>query len=157
MEVKRSFDGAHEQRFECELLESNRVRAIVLFRFERDGEALESYGFFWVRRAYNCYYAVRAGSEEWVFTRFDVVGDVEIDLEATPPEVRYRDLLLDLWVDGTGARWEDAEEVEEAIEAGALSVADARRIASARAVLERGLSRVIAEARGELSRIVAAR
>ena len=156
VEVKRSFDGAREQRFECEVVELTRGRAIVLFRFERDGDALESYGFFWVRRPYNCYYVMRAGSAECAFVRFDVVGDVEIDVRRTTAEVRYRDLLLDLWVDTAGARWEDEADVDRAIDGGALTETDARRIARARATLDRGLSRVIAEARREVSRLAAA-
>ncbi len=157
VEVKRSFDGVREQRFACELVEVRRFRVVVLFHLERDGVALESYGFFWVRRPYNCYYAVRAGTVEPAFVRCDVVDDVQIDTAVSPPEVRYRDLLLDLWLDSSGARWEDETEVAAAIAAGALSAADVRRVASARAVLDGGRRRVVAEVRREVVRLIAAR
>jgi len=157
VEVKRSFDGAREQRFDCELVEANRARAVVLFRLEREGVALDSYGFFWVRRPYNCYYAVRAGTVDSVFVRCDVVTDVQIGLAATPPEVRYRDLLLDLWLDHAGPRWDDEADVAAAIETGAMTEADARRVARARALLEGGRSRIIGAVRREVMRLAAAR
>lgn len=157
IEVKRALDGAgaSERRFECELVDASASRAVVLYRFTRDGRALDSYGVFWRRRPYNCYYAV-APAASWsagpVFVRFDVVRDVEIELGAAVPEVRYTDLLLDLWVDEHGARWEDAEEVEALARSGVLTDADARRIESARGVLERGHRRITAEVRGILQR-----
>ena len=158
IEVKRVLDraSAAERRYDCELVELTASRAVVLFRLVRDGGALDSYGVFWRRRPYNCYYAVHAVAAEDareqqrarpVFVRFDVVSDVEIDLLAAPPEVRYTDLLLDLWVDDGGVRWEDDDEVQERARAGTLRSVDARRIESARGFLERGHRRIALEVR----------
>ncbi len=150
VEVKRAFDGAIEQRFDCDLIEATPARVIVRFRFERDGRRLDSYGFFWRRRSYNCYYVVPRGGGPPVFLRFDVVADVEVDLVSTPAEVRYRDLLLDLWVDDAGARWEDEDELEAAIRTGALSGAEMCSIDATRTLLERRHRRVAAAVRSTL-------
>ncbi len=146
IELKRALDGG-ERRFECELVAATSSRVVVLFRFVRDGLARDSYGLFWPRRAYNCYYAVPAGGGPPVFVRFDVVRGVAIDLCSEPPEVRYTDLLLDLWVDASGPQWEDEDEVIEAVAAGALSAQDARQIEATRALLKRRHRRIAAEVR----------
>ncbi|MFN8639618.1 MAG: hypothetical protein U0360_09225 [Dehalococcoidia bacterium] len=151
IEVKRSFDGARESRFHCELVDLNRDRIVVLFRFERDGRDLDSYGVFWRRRGYNCYYAVpKGGGGAPVFVRFDVVRDVELAARTALLELRYTDLLLDLWVDAAGARWEDEDEVAIERAAGRLGVADAERIERVRGRLERGHPRIAREVRAML-------
>ena len=149
IEVKRALDGS-ARRFECELLDARPRRVVVLYRFHLEGRPIESYGVFWSRRAYNCYYAVPAGGGPPTFVRFDVVRDVEFALDLAPPEVRYTDLFLDLWVDAAGARWEDAEEVAAAIEGGTLSSSDARTIEGARAVLDRRHRRITSDVRALL-------
>ena len=148
VEVKRRLDGS-EQRFDCELVHRTPWLVAVLFRVRRPwgdapAAALDSYGLFWRRRPYNCYYMVRPGGDEAVVTRFDVVRDVDLDV---PGEVRYLDLLLDLRVDAGVARWEDEDEVAEAVAAGLLSPSDRARIARARAVLECGHARITGEVR----------
>lgn len=149
VEVKRTLDG-REQRFDCELVHHDARVTIVLFRLERDGQALRSYGLFWPRRPYNCYYAVPQAGGPSVFVRFDVLRDIEFSATSTPPEVWYCDLLLDLWVDSRGLRWEDEADVENARADGSLTPADARRIERARCVLERGHRRVTTEVRRTL-------
>ena len=149
VEVKRRLDGSAD-RFECELVEHTRWRVMVCFRipptqfFGRAMERFDSYGLFWRRRPYNCYYIVRPDSGALVLARFDVVRDVELDV---PGEVSYSDLLLDLSVRRGVALWEDEDELAEAIAAGLLSDADRVRIERSRAVLERGHRRIAAEVR----------
>lgn len=148
IEVKRRLDGS-EERFDCELVHRTPWLVVVCFRVERplsglsDGP-IDSYGCFWRRRPYGCYHMVRPESGEALVTRFDVVRDVLLD---GPGEVRWTDLLLDLRVQGGVARWEDEDEVAEAVRDGLLGFADRDRIARARAVLERGHPRVTAEVR----------
>ncbi len=151
VEVKRYLDGS-EQRFDCELVYSTRWLAVALYHVDRQGpEALlaelDSYGLFWRRRPYNCYYMVRPGSTEAAITRFDVVRDVEFEAGDEVKEVRYVDLLLDLRVQGGIACWEDEDEVAKAVAAALLSPSDLIRIARARAVLGRRHGRVASEAR----------
>jgi hypothetical protein len=122
----------------------------VLFRLERAGRALRSYGLFWPRRPYSCYYVVPDAGGPPLFVRFDVVRDLEFAAGLEPPEVRYCDLLLDLWVDEEGARWEDEDEVQEALRDGMLAAADVRRIQRGRSVLERGYRRITGEVRRAL-------
>ena len=144
IEVKRTLDG-REQRFACEFVHRDPSVVVVRYRFERGGRALRSFGLFWSRRPYNCYYVVPARGDKTVFVRFDVVAGIEVDLAVAPPEVRYRDLLLDLWVDAEGARWEDEDEVEAA--GASLEAGDRARIERARGILERGHRRIASEVR----------
>ena len=157
IEVKRKLDGS-EERFATELVHRGPSLLLVLYRIERRDASLDSYGCFWPRRPYGCYHIVRppgapdAGRE--VASRFDVLRDVEI----TGNEVRYLDLLLDLWVrvdaaGGVSARWEDEDEVEAALDGGLLDAAAGDYIARARRTLERRHRRVVAEIRALLRRL----
>ncbi len=153
VEVKRRLDGS-EERFDCELVHRTPWLVAVLFQMRppRYRSEVDSYGLFWRRRPYNCYYAVRPGDAEAVFTRFDVVRGVDVsevrEGSGAAAEVRYTDLLLDLWVGPDGARWEDEDEVAAAVRGGLLSDADRARIERARAVLDGGGHlRVAAEVR----------
>ena len=132
VEVKRRLDGS-EQRFDCELVQRTPSLVVVCFEMQRPAGRLDSYGFFWPRRPYNCYHIVRPESGEAVHSRFDVLRDVDV---RTPGEVGYTDLLLDLWVGPDGARWEDEDDVAAAVRSGLLSDADRARIERARAVLD---------------------
>ena len=148
VEVKRKLDGS-EQRFDCELVQRTREMAVVRFHFDGTrhpsfGGVIDSYGVFWRRRPYSCYYMVRSEDGAELVTRFDIVREVELHV---PGEVRWTDLLLDLWVEGGMARWEDEDEVEAATAGGLLTSEDVRRIARGRGVLERGYPRVVAEIR----------
>ena len=150
IELKRTLDG-REQRFETEFVHRSASVLVVLYRLERGAASLDSYGFFWVRRPYNCYHMVKppgsadAGRE--VASRFDVVRDLEI----APHEVRYLDLLLDLWVEDGAlrrvVRWEDEDEVADALRNGLLSPADVAYIERARRTLQRRHRRVVSEIR----------
>ncbi|MSP22586.1 MAG: hypothetical protein EXR66_06160 [Dehalococcoidia bacterium] len=152
IEVKRALARARssERRFEYELIDARLQRVVVLFRLSLDGRAIESYGVFWLRRAYNCYYAVPAGGGAPVFVRFDVVRNVEFALDLIPPEVRYTDLLLDLRVDSAGVYWEDTEEVTAASATGTITPSDVRTIEAARALLEGRYRRITSEVRALL-------
>lgn len=155
IEVKRRLDGS-EQRFECDFVTRTRDLVVVCFRYEaRAGffasyaGPVASYGLFWRRRPYNCYVMVRPSDGVLLAARFDVVRDVQFD--AT--EVRYTDLLLDLWVESGVPQWQDEDEVAEAEATGRLVPADSARITRAREVLARGHTRIIAEARGALREV----
>ena len=147
IEVKRALDGSPERRFDCDLLDVNADRVVVLYRFDLGGEPIASFGVVWRRRAYNCYYAVPAGGGAPVFVRFDVLRDLELALDSDPPEVRYTDLLLDLWVEDNTASWLDEGEVTAEFTAGILTDEDARTIEATRALLDRRWRRITSEVR----------
>lgn len=154
-EVKRRLDGT-EQRFTCELVTRTPGLVVARYRFAaRAGffashtGAVESYGLFWARRPYLCYYMVRPADGALLGARFDVVRDVRLDA-ADGSEVSYTDLLLDLWIEDGVAHWQDEDEVAEVDAAGRLDAADRARIARGRQVLERGRHRVLAEVRRTL-------
>lgn len=164
VEVKRHPDGS-EERFDSELVHLTPSLVVICFRLDRrwldepgaPPGLLDSYGVFWRRRSYNCYQIVSPQTGEELVTRFDVLRDVEFDAD----EVRFTDLFLDLrvdrWPEGGPARWEarweDEDELAQAIRAGVLDPADTERIARTRAVLERGHRRVAAEVRRLLARL----
>lgn len=87
----------------------------------------------------------REDGSEWA-TRFDVIRDMRL----APRKVGYTDLLLDLWSDRDGMRWEDEDEVESARLTGRLEAADLATIARARGVLTRHHRTVVREVRGLL-------
>ncbi|MGE0228417.1 MAG: hypothetical protein AB7I38_09110 [Dehalococcoidia bacterium] len=148
VEVKRKLDGS-EQRFDCELIEHTPRLVIARYRLEATAGPIDSYGVFWARRPYLCYHMVhRADGREWV-SRFDVVRDVRLGA----CEVSYTDLLLDLWVDADGPRWEDDDEVEAAAVAGLLTRTDRERIARTRAALDGRHRTVVREVRARLARL----
>ncbi len=148
VEVKRKLDGS-EQRFDCELIERSSGLVIVRYRFEADAGPIDSYGCFWARRPYLCYHMVhRHDGREWV-SRFDIARDMRIGAA----DVSYTDLLLDLWVDETGARWEDDDEVEAAAASGLIGPDDVARIEHARGLLTRRHRGVVREIRGRLARL----
>ena len=153
IEVKRHLDG-REERFETELVHEARGALVVLYRMpESPRGPLDSYGCYWSGRTYVCYHMVRpegaadAGRE--VVTRFDVACDIEI----ADGEARFRDLLLDLVVEDGRARWEDEDEVAEAIRSGALGPADAAYIERSRRTLEQGHRRIVRDVRWLLTRL----
>ena len=152
-EVKRHLDG-REERFETEFVYRARGALTVLYRMpESPWGPVDSYGCYWVDRTYVCYHMVRpegapdAGRE--VVTRFDVARDIEI----TEDEVRFRDLLLDLVVEGGAPHWEDEDEVEQAAESGLLTRADAAYVVRARRTLEQGHGRIVRDIRWLLTRL----
>lgn len=153
-EVKETVDG-RAQAFRCGLLEATPARAVVLFVVEREvrGDRYtfpagsRTYGFFWANRPYNCY-RMHGPDGALVAHRFDVVDEVRV----TPDAVRYRDLLLDVWVDPDGTiRVEDEDEVAAAREAGLLTAAQLRRIQQTRDFLLANHARVMDEVAAVLS------
>jgi hypothetical protein len=151
IEVKRQLDGS-EQRFDCELVHRSPSLVIVCYEMRRANQPadrwLDSYGFFWPRRPYNCYHIVRPTNGEALLSRFDVLRDVDL---ATPGEVGYTDLLLDLRVERDGPRWEDDDELAEAVAGGSVTAAELAHVERARGVLDRGHGRIIAEVRRTLT------
>ena len=164
-EVKRRLDGS-EERFACELVRATPSEAVILYRLQSPAWGLPapllSYGFFWRRRPYICYRFVRPGDGAEVASRFDVVGRVELVPASAvegPAEVRYEDLLLDLWVwpgDGPGGSdqllWEDEDELEAAISAGRIGPEAAGRVRRARGILLRNQGRLRSALAGGIER-----
>lgn len=105
-------------------------------------------GFFWRRRAYNCYRI--AGPDGGVIAyRFDVVERVRI----AAGHVGYHDLLLDVWVSPEGQiAVEDDDEVAAAAAAGLLSTRQLATIERTRDLLLRDHRRIIAECEREVER-----
>jgi hypothetical protein len=148
LETKLTLDG-RTQTFTCAGLLVSPRQAVV--RFDHTGErraggfffpaGSHTLGFFWRSRPYNCYRI--AGPDGAVIAhRFDVVDRVSI----APGSVRYRDLLLDVWVGPSGgARVEDEEEVDEARRQGLLTAAMIRRIERTRSFLLGAHPRIVAE------------
>ena len=106
VEVKRHLDG-REERFVCDLLDIlPGERAVVRWqtRLEtplEDGPLhipagpLVTLGYFWADRNYLIYEMMRPGSDGTLWGhRFDICTEVSI----TPEEIRYLDLLVDVWV-----------------------------------------------------------
>ena len=148
-EVKRHLDGRVE-RFPCELVHRERRVVVVRYRHERErvagGYRLPvggvTYGFVWPARSYVLYRFVGPDGVR-IADRFDVVERVA----ATAMEVRYTDLLLDMWVDPSGGvRTEDEEEVAEFARRGLLTAAQRARVERTRALLLRRYRSVLAEA-----------
>ena len=139
-EVKRNIDG-REVRFDLQLVQRRPYVVVARYvhprTFERDGFTFErgsvSYGFFWRRRPYVMYRILDA-SGSFAANRFDVVEDVRL----TEQTVSYTDLLLDAWATPDGPlRFEDEDEVEDAIQAGQLSPAQLERITRTKDLLLR--------------------
>jgi predicted RNA-binding protein associated with RNAse of E/G family len=65
-------------------------------------------------------------------------------------EVSYTDLILDVWVINGALRWEDEDELDEAVRSGLASGDDRTRIARARDVLTRGHAGIVREVRRTL-------
>ncbi len=106
----------------------------------------DSYGMFWPRRAYNCYYVVPRDATQPTSARFDVLRDTRV----TADEIAYMDLYLDLWVVGDNLEWQDEDELAEAVTAGKITARDLAIVERARSVLTRGHTRVVAEVRRTL-------
>ena len=110
VEVKRHLDG-REERFVCDVLalEPGR-RAVVRWqtRLEaplEDGPLrippgpLLTLGYFWSDRDYLVYRMMRPDPDGTLWGhRFDICTEVSI----TEREIRYLDLLVDVWVDSQG-------------------------------------------------------
>lgn len=130
VEVKRHLDG-REERFVCDVLELiEGERAVVRWRsvLERaleDGPLrippgpLVTLGYFWADRPYLVYRMMRPAPDGTLLGhRFDICTDVAIGRE----EIRYLDLLVDVWVDAHGEfHVLDEDELEEARDRGMLS------------------------------------
>jgi predicted RNA-binding protein associated with RNAse of E/G family len=153
-ETKVALDGRSET-FECMAL--RRSHSLAMVRFDHPAERhtggfffpAGSYtiGFFWVRRSYNCY-RFTGPDDRVIAYRFDVVDRVSI----RPGHIRYRDLLLDLWVSPAGAiTVEDEEDVTAAAADGLLNERQLAAIERTRALVVRESARIIAECEALIS------
>ena len=130
VEVKRHLDG-REERFVCEVLalkEGEHAAVRWETRLERaleDGPLrippgpLVTLGYFWADRTYLVYKMMRPGPQGKLWGhRFDVCTDVTI----TAREIRYLDLIVDVWVDPRGNFYVlDEDELREARARGLLT------------------------------------
>jgi hypothetical protein len=139
-EVKRKLDGT-VQRFDCELIARTPSLLVALYRFEDRRGPIDSYGFFWARRPYLCYYLVPRDPQRAPRARFDVIRDMRFGAD----DVSYTDLILDLWVDDGVLRWEDEDELEAATLSRVVTTLDRAYIDSARGVLTRHHRRIVGE------------
>ena len=139
-EVKRKLDGT-VQRFDCELITRTPSLVVALYRFEDRRGPVDSYGLFWARRPYLCYYLVPQDRGLQPRARFDVIRDMSLGAV----EVSYTDLILDLWVVDGALRWEDEAELNAATRSGLVSTADRADIDRARDILTRGHRRIVRE------------
>ena len=163
VEVKRRPDGS-EERYRCELVSATPARALILYRVSRAVRGLPSpllsYGVFWPRRPYICYRFVRPGDGSEVASRFDAVGRVDLAPPAADggaAEIRFEDLLLDLWVRpgaGPGGSdrllWEDEQELRAALAAGEIGPEAAARARRAAGILLRNQRRLRSALASEL-------
>jgi len=156
VETKLTLDG-RVQSFECAGLLMTPRLAVIRFDHPAERRAGDFFfpagshtlGLFWTGRHYNCYRI--AGPDGGVIVyRFDVVDRVRI----APSSVRYRDLLLDVWVTPAGeARVEDEDEVEQARAASLLPPGAERIIERTRALLLGQHRRIVAEVEREVGRL----
>ncbi len=130
VEVKRHLDG-REERFVCELVELlPGERAVVLWRTSleeplRDGPLhipsgpLVTRGYFWTDRSYLIYEMRQPHPQGKLWGhRFDICTDVSISSR----EIRYLDLIVDVWVDTRGGFFVlDEDELRDARARGLLA------------------------------------
>jgi len=148
LESKETLDG-RVQTFSCLAVVLSATLAVI--RFDHTAErrtdgfffpaGSHTLGYFWPRRAYNCYRF--AGPDGAVIAyRFDVVDRVRI----RPGHVSYRDLLLDVWRSPSGRiTIEDDDEVAAAVSTGILGEREMARIERTRALLVRDHQRIVIE------------
>ena len=139
-EIKRHIDG-REERFRLQLVVRRPHLVIGSYEHPRSrrsggftfGRGSVSYGFFWRRRPYVMYRMLDPRGR-LVANRFDVVAEVRL-AERT---VSYTDLLLDAWTTPDGSlRFEDEDEVADAVRQGLLSRTQLDRIEKTKDLLLR--------------------
>ena len=138
LEVKERLQGS-PLRFSLErwlVTESLAVGRWLAFDDRYAAAGTSSWGCWWRGRPYGAYRIHRPDGSLRSY-RIDVVEAVRI----APDVVRYRDLLLDAWILPSGDfRLEDEDEVAVALDSGALSVAQHRRICRVQVLIERRAS-----------------
>ena len=149
VEVKRRPNGT-EQAFGCTLVAYDGRTALVRYIYERDFRWQDyllprggrTDAWFWRDRRY-LLYRMYAADGAHILDRFDVVDDVRLGRGG----VAYRDLYLDVWVDGAGAaHLDDEDELAEAVAAGLLSPAEAAEAERVARMLLRRHAQIIAAA-----------
>ncbi len=104
LEIKEHLDG-RTQQFECELIKLSENHAIVSYVWDRktpyqDGPAflpaqpIHTKAYYWSDRNYLIYHLTSASGELFGY-RIDACEDVRI----SKAEIRWRDLILDFWID----------------------------------------------------------
>lgn len=152
-EIKRHLDG-REERFQCDVLTLRADRAVVRFEFHqddprRDGPfylpagTIVTHAYFWEDRHYLVYKLM--GSDGTLYGhRFDVCEHVHIS--RARKEVRWTDLMLDLWIDAKGAIYPlDEDEVERAHARGWLTQRQLEIIEETKAHVLEGYRRILRE------------
>jgi hypothetical protein len=149
-EVKHKLDGT-VQRFDCELISHTPSLVVALYRFEDRHGPVDSYGLFWARRPYLCYYLVPQDRSLRPRARYDVIRDMRLGAD----EVSYTDLILDAWVVDGALRWEDEDELDDAVRSGFVMPSDISRIDRTRHILFEGHARIVQEVEHTLQTAVA--
>jgi hypothetical protein len=147
-EVKHKLNGT-VQRFDCELISHTPSLVVALYRFEDRHGPVDSYGLFWARRPYLCYYLAPQDRSLRPRARFDVIRDMRLGAD----EVSYTDLILDAWVVDGALRWEDEDELEEAVQSAIVSSDDLTRINHSREILARGTARIVRDVQATLASV----
>lgn len=127
---RKHYPDGRVQEFDCLLL--RRAAGVAAMRFDHLGPAATRYGvpegsytvgYFWRERPCNLY-RIRDPAGHRLRDRFDVIRDCRIARNA----VEYTDLYVDLLVDAGGNLVrEDENELEEAVGAGTITVAERDR------------------------------
>lgn len=149
-EIKRHLDG-REERYECELLLRTDDAALVRFGFHQDepredgpfqlpsGEIV-TLAAFWEGHPY-LIYRLTDENDRLIGHRFDVCEAVHID-----DEIRYTDLLLDVWIPRDGNIYVlDADEIEDARSSGLMDERQVAFVDRVRQYLETHAADVIKE------------
>ena len=142
-EIKHRLNGSLET-FYCKLLYRDDERMVISFLATADpylAVAWVSEGYFWKGRNY-LMYKMFNHYNGLVGHRFDVCKDVRFG----PDTIDWTDLILDFFVDATGAlHVHDEEELAEAIENGRLGVSDGAIVTHVRDLIANDYQAIIDE------------
>ncbi len=149
LELKRYPDGA-EMAYDCSLVAYDGRAAAVRYVYEREAVWHEhrlpvggrTYAWYWRGRRY-LLYRMYGPDGDHIVDRFDVVDRLRLRRDG----VEFRDLYLDVWIDGAGvARLDDERELAEAVAGGLLTPDEAAAAHRTARLLLRGQARLIGEA-----------
>ena len=146
-EHKRRPDG-REETYHCTLVAYDGRRLIARYLYEQDfqadGRRLPKGGWtiawYWRHRRY-LLYRMYGPDGTHIADRFDVIDQVRLGAD----RVNYRDLYLDMWVDGAPPVLEDEAELDVAEASGLLSPTEALSARRTGQLLLRRHRQIIAE------------
>lgn len=149
-EHKRRPDG-REETYHCTLVAYDGRRLIARYVYEQDfhadGRRLPKGGWtiawYWRHRRY-LLYRMYAPDGAHIADRFDVIDQVRLRAD----RASYRDLYLDMWVDGPAPALEDEAELDAAEANGLLTPTEALNARRTGRLLLRRHRRIIAETEG---------